>query len=67
MSRGRSKKERDSLPANIVRQVKTEANRRYLRSLPVFRVESELPDDFRDMLKRMEREEKSDPRQGTRR
>lgn len=46
-----------TLPASIRRQIGTEANLRYLRSLPTFRVDPELPVDLREILNEMERAE----------
>ena len=43
-----------SLQASITRHAGTEANRRYLRSLPVFSVDTELPKEICDMLKQLE-------------
>jgi hypothetical protein len=54
----RSKGDRSStLPANIRRQIGTEANMRYLRALPEFRVDAELPIDLRRILGEMKRAE----------
>ena len=47
----------NTLPASIRRQACTEANRRYLRALPEFRVDAELPLDLHRMLGEMERAE----------
>ena len=53
----RSKKQQHAnLPASIMRQAGDAANVRYLRSLPIFRVDLELPEDIREMLEKMERE-----------
>jgi hypothetical protein len=46
-----------TLSASIRRQIGTEANVRYLRSLPAFRVDLELPADLREILNKMERNE----------
>jgi hypothetical protein len=46
-----------TLPAGIRRQIGSETNLRFLRSLPVFRVDTELPVDLREILSEMERAE----------
>ena len=56
MSRSKGNK-LNALTASIRRQASTEANRRYLRALPEFRVDAELPTDLRRMLGEMERAE----------
>lgn len=56
MSRSKGDKS-NTLPACIRRQIGTEANMRYLRALPEFRVDAELPIDLRRMLGEMERAE----------
>ena len=61
MSRGSSKDQRQSLPVAIAGQIGSEANRRYLRSLPVFRDDPELPEEMRDMLDDLERVETLTP------
>ena len=49
----------------IRRQFGTEANRRYLRDLPIFRVDSKLPPTFDDLLEEIDRaEQKRAGRQG---
>jgi hypothetical protein len=55
MSRSK-KNQRAHLTASIMRQTGEEANVRYMRSLPIFRVDLELPEDMREMLEKMERE-----------
>lgn len=47
----------NTLQSSIRRQAGTEANTRYLRALPEFRVDAELPMDLRRMLGEMERAE----------
>jgi hypothetical protein len=56
MSRSNGNKSQ-TLPASIRRQIRTEANARYLRSMPAFRIETELPADLRKILTEMERAE----------
>lgn len=56
MSRSNGDKS-NTLPASIRRQAGTEANMRYLRTLPEFRVDAELPIDLRRKLGEMERAE----------
>lgn len=56
MSRNNGDQSR-TLPASIRRQFGTEANVRYLRSLPAFRVDAELPADLREILDEMKRKE----------
>lgn len=46
-----------TLPANIRRQIGSEANVRFLRAMPAFRVDAELPTDLRDKLKELDRAE----------
>jgi hypothetical protein len=58
MSRGGSSKDqRQNLPATIVGQIGSESNTRYLRSLPVFHVDPELPEEIRGILDDLERSE----------
>lgn len=45
------------LAATIRRQIGSEANARFLRSMPAFRVDAELPTDLRDMLRELDRAE----------
>jgi hypothetical protein len=58
MSRNDGDKSR-KLSASIRRQIGTEANVRYLRSLAAFRLDPKLPSDILEMLDRMERAENS--------
>jgi hypothetical protein len=42
------------LAADIRRQFSTEATKRFLRTLPAFRTEADIPDKFRDLLDRLD-------------
>ncbi|TPM31911.1 hypothetical protein [Mesorhizobium sp. B2-3-4] len=44
----------ERLAAEIRRQFGTEATKRFLRTLPTFRTETDIPDRFRDQLDRLE-------------
>jgi hypothetical protein len=55
--RATSKDQRRSLPATIKGQIGTEANTRFLRTLPVFRVDPKLPEEIHDILDDLERAE----------
>jgi hypothetical protein len=54
---GSSKNQTQNLPATIMGQIGSESNTRYLRSLPVFRVDPELPEQMRHILDDLERAE----------
>lgn len=56
MSRSNGDKS-NTLQATIRRQIGTEANMRYLRSLPEFQADAELPMGLRRMLGEVERAE----------
>jgi hypothetical protein len=58
MPRGGGSKNQDrNLPATIMGQIGSESNTRYLHSLPVFRVDPELPEEMLDRLGDLERAE----------
>ena len=44
----------DELAADIRRQFGTEATTRFLRTLPSFRTEADIPEHFRDLLDRLD-------------
>jgi hypothetical protein len=44
----------DMLATHIKRQLGSEATKRFLRALPAFRTEHELPDRFKDLLDRLD-------------
>lgn len=44
----------EELAADIRRQFGSEATKRFLRSLPAFRTEADIPDQFRDLLDRLD-------------
>ena len=44
----------EELAADIRRQFGTEATKRFLRTLPAFRTEADIPDHFRDLLDRLD-------------
>lgn len=44
---------RESLDADIRRQFGTEATTRFLRTLPAFRTELDIPDRFKELLDRL--------------
>jgi hypothetical protein len=48
-----------TLPASIRRQIGTEANLRFLQSLPAFRLDPKLPADMLEKLLEMARAESS--------
>ncbi|RRI07685.1 hypothetical protein EH240_00100 [Mesorhizobium tamadayense] len=52
---GNKGERRARLAKDIRRQVGTEATKRLLRTLPVFRLEKEVPKRFKDLLDRLER------------
>ncbi|MCV3207442.1 hypothetical protein OHD62_12400 [Mesorhizobium sp. YC-39] len=45
---------RDRLATDVRRQFGTEATMRFLRTLPAFRTESDIPDRFRELLDRLD-------------
>jgi hypothetical protein len=45
---------REGLTADIRRQFGTEATTRFLRALPAFRMEADIPDHFRELLDRLD-------------
>lgn len=45
---------RERLAADVKRQFGTEATMRFLRTLPAFRTESDIPDRFRELLDRLD-------------
>ena len=52
------------MDSGIRRQFGTEANRRYLRDLPIFRVDAKLPPTFDDLLEEIDRAEQKRKRAG---
>ena len=44
----------EELAADVRRQFGTEATKRFLRTLPAFRTEADIPDRFRDLLDRLD-------------
>ncbi|MDX8448773.1 hypothetical protein [Mesorhizobium captivum] len=51
---GNNSERRARLANDIRRQVGTEATKRFLRTLPVFRLEKEVPKRFADLLDRLD-------------
>ncbi len=51
--------ENDRLARGIRRQIGAETTTRFLRSLPLFRTAEAVPDHFRDMLSRLDEQERS--------
>jgi hypothetical protein len=51
---GNNSNTREALAADIRRQFRTEATKRFLRTLPAFRTEAGIPDRFRDLLDRLD-------------
>ncbi|TGQ46027.1 MULTISPECIES: hypothetical protein [unclassified Mesorhizobium] len=45
---------REGLAADIRRQFGNEATTRFLRALPAFRMEADIPDHFRELLDRLD-------------
>lgn len=45
---------REGLAADIKRHLSTEATTRFLRTLPAFRTEADIPDHFRELLDRLD-------------
>ena len=58
---------RERLAAGIRRQFGTEATTRFLRALPAFRTENDIPDRFRELLDRLDGIESSVAAGGSRR
>lgn len=53
------------MDSGIRRQFGTEANRRYLRDLPIFRIDTQQTSNFEDLLEEIDRaEQKRNVRQG---
>jgi hypothetical protein len=52
---GRHNKEQEELGTGIRRLIGSKANAHYLRALPQFRVERELPTDLRSLLEAIDR------------
>jgi hypothetical protein len=44
----------ESLAADIRRQMSTEATKRFLRTLPAFRADNDIPEHFRELLNRLD-------------
>lgn len=53
---------RSAVDSGVRRQIGTEANRRYLRELPIFRLDESVPSNFDDLLRQMERAEQRQQR-----
>jgi hypothetical protein len=45
---------REGLANDVRRQFGTEATTRFLRTLPAFRLEADIPDHFRELLDRLD-------------
>jgi hypothetical protein len=58
MATGSNAVEQTGLAADICRQIRKSANVRYLRALPVFKVEQDLPRDLIELLRDLERSER---------
>jgi hypothetical protein len=58
---------RAALAADIRRQLRSEATKRFLRTLPAFRLEKEMPKRLTDLLDRLEGAEASKVGDGRRR
>ncbi|TPN55142.1 MULTISPECIES: NepR family anti-sigma factor [unclassified Mesorhizobium] len=54
MTRNKAEKE-NRLAAEVRRQVGAKAMTRFLRTLPAFRIDADIPDRFRDLLDRLDR------------
>jgi hypothetical protein len=54
----RNEQYKDRLPAEIRRQAGSESMQRFLRSLPIFSAESNLPERFNDLLGKLSDAEK---------
>jgi hypothetical protein len=46
----------------IRREIRTETNARFLRRMPMFRADHDLPDEMRDMLTRLDHAERAHSR-----
>lgn len=49
----------NEISKQITRQIGQQANTRYLRALPLFRVDNELPTSFKGLLTEIDRAERS--------
>lgn len=47
-----------TMDTGIRSQIGTEANRRYLRELPIFRIDTQLPDRLNGLLEAIDRKER---------
>jgi hypothetical protein len=52
----------DALANNIKRQIRTEANARFLRRIPLFSVDTSLPQDLSNLLNQLDEAECSQRR-----
>ncbi|QPC90861.1 hypothetical protein [Mesorhizobium sp. INR15] len=52
---------REGLATEIRRQFGNQATTRFLRTLPAFRTEGDIPDQFRELLERLDGIESSTP------
>lgn len=50
------------METGIRRQLGTEANRRHLRELPIFRTDYKLPPRFGELLEKLDKSERQQPR-----
>jgi len=53
--------DKHDLPALIRQQIHDRSNQRFLRTIPVFRADDDVPDEFDDLLERLEQVEKKRP------
>lgn len=44
----------EGLASDIRRQMSTEATKRFLRNLPAFRADNDIPEHFRELLNRLD-------------
>ena len=56
---GNKRDRREELAADIKRKMGTEATKRFLRTLPAFRLQADLPEHLRELLDRLEGAEAS--------
>ncbi|RJT40304.1 hypothetical protein D3227_09995 [Mesorhizobium waimense] len=56
---GNKRNRREELAADIKRQVGTETTKRFLRTLPAFRLQADLPEHLRELLDRLDGAEAS--------
>ncbi|WP_192183406.1 hypothetical protein [Mesorhizobium amorphae] len=56
---GNKRDRREELAADIKRQVGTETTKRFLRTLPAFRLQPDLPEHLRELLDRLDGAEAS--------